>query len=152
MNRNGLEVFHRLQPDAIRIHFRFSVRLAICAHRRKCHIQLFSSRKINLLRAKSRLSCSIAAAMAQRNSRQPWIHPLKRLRDFRWEPSLASPILIPLKAPSSNQVQQCVHQLRIVYRLAYSVSESGCSGLPSTVRNSVCSLGSTHSFSRAWST
>ena len=30
----------------------------------------------------------------------------------------------------------------LMYRLAYSVSESGCSGLPSTVRNSVCSLGS----------
>jgi hypothetical protein len=30
----------------------------------------------------------------------------------------------------------------LMYRLAYSVSESGCSGLPSLVRNSVCSLGS----------
>jgi hypothetical protein len=34
-------------------------------------ISLFSSREINVLRAKSRSSCSIAAAMAQLNSRQP---------------------------------------------------------------------------------
>jgi hypothetical protein len=85
-------------------------RYALTAENR--HISLFSMREINVLRAKSRSSCSIAAAMAQRNSRQPWIHPLKRLRDFCWEPSLPSPILTPLKAASSNQVQQRVHQLR----------------------------------------
>jgi hypothetical protein len=35
MNRTCLNVLHPLQPDAIRNYLRFSVRLAICAHRRK---------------------------------------------------------------------------------------------------------------------